>query len=203
MELAAARFALVVTPLAAAVLLASCDGGSIQPSAGEAGLPPAETVRGCRTAVYGEIAPETRKDAVTAGPLTLLVANGGRRAPVEAAVKVLALVRAGETATVVVPRPARSRLSLLYDFSRPGPRRPLRLSDGSSSVRFSACTRSEEWAEGRPYPDPRETQFNGGFFVRDAQCASLDVWVEGRAEPLQLSLGLDGGDRRCPPRRAS
>jgi hypothetical protein len=203
MRLAAASRPLVAAPLAAAVLLTSCDGESTQPSAGEAGPPPAETVRDCRTAVYGKIAPEARKEAVTAGPLTLLVADGEPRAPVEPVVKVLTLVRGDETVTVVVPEPARTRLSLLYDFSQPGPKRPLRLSDGTSSARFSACTRSEEWAEGRPYPDSRETQFNGGFFVRGGHCASLDVWVGGRAEPLRLNVGFARVDRRCPSGRPS
>jgi hypothetical protein len=136
---------------------------------------------------------------VTAGPLTLLVAGERPAAfdpPVE--VKALALLRAGQTATVAVPRAERSRLSLLYDFSSPGPRRPLRLSDGTSSVRFNACTRVEDWADGRPNPDARETQFNGGFFVSGGQCAALNVWVRGRAEPLELSFSLTRGDRPCP-----
>ena len=195
-KLAATRVVYVVAPLAAAAALASCDGESTQSS----GPPPADSVRGCRTAVYGEIAPEVRKAAVAAGPLALLVVDGGRRAAFEPSevVKVLALVRSGETVTVVVPDSERPRLSLLYEFSR-GPQRPLRLSDGTDSARLSACGRSEEWAQGRPYPDTRETQFNGGFFVRGADCALLDVWVEGRAAPLRLGVPFGTGDRPCPP----
>ena len=74
----------------------------------------------------------------------------------------------------------------------------LRLSDGTSSVRFSACAQGEEWAPGQPYPDPNETQFNGGFFVRGAHCASLEVWADGQENPLLLALGLGTGDRPCP-----
>jgi hypothetical protein len=188
-KLAPTRLALFVAPFAAAGALASCDGESTQAP----GPPTAETVRGCRTAVYGEIAPQVRKAAVAAGPLALLVVDGGRRAAFEPSqvVKVLALVRSGETVTVVVPDAERRRLSLLYEFSG-GPQR-------TSSARLSACARSEEWAQGRPYPDPRETQFNGGFFVRGAHCALLNVWVEGQPEPLRLGLPFGTGDRPCPP----
>jgi hypothetical protein len=182
--------------IALTAALAPCGGESTQSS----GRPPADTVRGCRTAVYGEIAPEVRRAAVAAGPLALLVLDGGRRAALEpsAVVKVLALVRSGATVTVVVPDTERPRLSLLYEFSR-GPERPLRLADGTDSARLSACDPSEEWAQGRPYPDATATQFNGGFFVRGAHCALLDVWVEGRAEPLRLGIPFGTGKRPCPP----
>ena len=111
--------------------------------------------------------------------------------------KVLALVKTGETVTLVVPEGERQRLSLLYDHG-PGPKRSLRLSDGTFSVRFRACEQGEEWAPGQPYPDPNETQFNGGFFVRGAHCAWLEVWVDGQESPLPLALGLGTGDRPCP-----
>jgi hypothetical protein len=191
------RLALIAAQIAVAAALASCGGESTQSS----GSPPADTVRGCRTAVYGDIAPELRRAAVVAGPLALIVVDGGRRAAFEPSgvVKVLALVRSGATVTVVVPDSERPRLSLLYEFSR-GPQRPLRLADGTDSARLSACDPSEEWAQGRPYPDTTETQFNGGFFVRGAHCALLDVWVEGRAKPLRLGLPFGTGAGPCPPR---
>jgi hypothetical protein len=204
MRCAAGRPAPVVAALAVLAALAGCDEEPTQSSA-----PPsqprltrpavAETIRDCRTAVYGRLAPTGRDHLVAVGPLALLVVGGERRGAVEppGAVKALALVRTGETVTVVVPEGERRRLSLLYDF-RAGPKRPLRLTDGTSSVRFSACTRSEEWASGRPYPDPKETQFNGGFFVRGAHCAALEVWVDGRADPLSLTLGFGTGRRPCP-----
>jgi len=198
------RLTLVVAALGALAALAGCDEEPTKPSVRHsqprlARPAVAETLRDCRTAVYGELAPARRKDAVTAGPLALLVVDAERRRAVEpsGAVKVLALVQAGETVTVVVPEGERRHLSLLYDF-KAGPRRPLRLSDGTSSARFSACTESEEWASGRPYPDPKETQFNGGFFVRGAHCATLEVWVDGQEGPLPLTLGLGTGGRACP-----
>jgi hypothetical protein len=180
--------------------LAACDGGSKQPSAGNIdGPPPAETVRDCPSAIYGEeINPRTLGDAVVAGPLTLAIEAGWADRPARAfepewVLKVLAIVRAGESMTLVVPEAEQDRLSLLYDVSERGPRRPLRLSDGSWSVRFSACTSSEEWIPGKPYPDPQKTQFNGGFFVRGAHCASLDVWADGQEETsAALASSRDG-----------
>jgi len=206
MTCAAGRLTLVAA-LAALAALAGCDEEPTQPPARHsqprlAQPPLAETVRDCGTAVYGRLAPTVRKDAVAAGPLALLVVDGERRAAVEPSgvVKVLALVQTGETVTLVVPEGERRRLSLLYDFG-PGPKRPLRLSDGTSSTRFNACTRSEEWAGGRPYPDPKETQFNGGFFVRGAHCTTLEVWIDGRAGPLPLTLGFGTGGQPCRAER--
>jgi hypothetical protein len=188
-----------------ALSLAACNVGSTEPSAGGLERPPrAETVRDCPSAVYGrEIDPRALADAVVAGPLTLVVEGGWMDLPARAyapdtVLKVLALARAGEPMTLVVPEAERDRLALLYDVDEPGPRRPLRLSDGTWSAQFSACTRAEEWIPGKAYPDPRKTQFNGGFFVRGAHCAPLDVWAYGQEEPLRRWLPLGTGDRPCP-----
>lgn len=202
MRCAAGRPTPVVAALFVLAALAGCDEEPTQSSAPPSKprlTRPAETIRDCRTAVYGRLPPTARDHLVAVGPLAVLVVGGERRGAVEppGPVKALALVRTGETVTVVVPEDERRRLSLLYDF-RAGPKRPLRLADGASSVRFSACTPSEELASGRPYPDPKETQFNGGFFVRVAHCAALEVWVDGRADPMSLTLGLGTGRRRCP-----
>jgi hypothetical protein len=192
------RSGLVSTALLAAVLLPlACDDAA--PVA-----PRPETVRDCRSAVYGEeIARSAMKDAVVAGPLTLVIAGEWVDLPArayapDATLKVLAIVRAGETVTLVVPGADRDRLSLLYDVNEPGPRRPLRLSDGTRSVRFTACSQSDEWISGRPYPDTRETQFNGGFFVRGAHCAPLHVWMKGQDVPARLWLPLGTAGRPCP-----
>jgi hypothetical protein len=207
----AARAVLVGSALLTALVpsLAACDGGSTQPSAGDPNGPPRpETVRDCPSAVYGEeINPRALEDAVIAGPLTLAVEAGWADRPARAyaperVLKVLAIVRAGERVTLVVPGGERDRLSLLYDVTERGPPRPLRLSDGTWSVRFTACTSSEEWVPGERYPDTRKTQFNGGFFVRGAHCAPLDVWTDGQEEPLRRWLSLGTGDRPCPAERA-
>ena len=189
------------TALAATAALSACELGSqeraepTQAPAADSRPPPAEIVRRCRTAVYG--ARPTRKHAVGVGPISLVVGGGKRPAEVEPSgvVKVLVLLRTRETATVIVPEDERGRLSLLYDIG-PGPKRELRLSDGTSSVRFEACTASQEWVDGKPYPDEHETQFNGGFFVRGPQCALLDVWIEGQTGPSRF--GVEIGGRPCP-----
>jgi hypothetical protein len=122
------------------------------------------------------------RSAVDAGRLTLAIEGGWLGLPARAyapntILKVLALVRTGKPVTLVVPASERARLSLLYDVDAPGPRRPLRLADGTWSVRFSACARGEGWSQGRSYPDPDQTQFNGGFFVRGAHARP---WTCGR-----------------------
>jgi hypothetical protein len=158
---------------------------------------------------YGEgLNPRALEDAVVAGALTLVIQAGWMDRPARAfarepTLKVLALVRAGERVTLVVPGDERERLSLLYDVSGPVRRRPVRLSDGTRSVRFSACAESEEWIPGERYPDPRETQFNGGLFIGGAHCAAVDVWVEGEEEPLRRWLPLGTGPRPCPAEPAS
>jgi hypothetical protein len=204
---ARARAVLVAAALLTALVLALAEGddGPIQPSAdGSEERRRPETVRDCPSAVYGEgINSKALEDAVVAGPLTLAIQAGWMDRPTRAfarepTLKVLAIVRAGERVTLVVPGDERGHLSLLYDVSEPGPRRPLRLSDGTSSVRFSACTESEEWIPGERYPDPRRTQFNGGLFVRGAHCAAVDVWAEGEEEPLRRWLPLGTGSHPCP-----
>jgi hypothetical protein len=197
--------ALVVSALVAVAALTLAAGGAEStPRGGDAAAEPEpEVVRPCKTAVFGELRPGWRKRAVVAGPLALLPwePNFG---PAElfrpdAVVKVLALVNAGARVTLAVPEAERQRVSLLYDDSGPGPRRPLRFSDGTSSVRFSACSRS-----GAEYPGPggypgRKTQFNGGFFVRGAHCAAIEVLTEARTNPIRRWLPFGIGDRACPP----
>jgi hypothetical protein len=194
-----ARVALLASGLvgAVAVSLFACGNDSEQPVAGEHLKPPeAETLRGCRTAVYGDIDPKARSEATVAGPLELLAGSAANRLEPDGVAKVLAVIRAGEAVTLAVPEPERGRLSLLYDMSSPGPRRPLRLSDGVSVVRFSACARGI--VAGTRVKGASESQFNGGFFVRGAHCAPIEVWVEGREEPLRRWLPFGTGGRPCP-----
>jgi hypothetical protein len=198
--------ALVVSALIAVAALTFAAGGdeSTPGDGGDAAAaaePEPETVSPCRTAVYGELKPGWRKQAVVAGPLALVPwePNFARRRPElfrgrGAEVKVLALVDAGARVTLAVPEAERQRLSLLYGVPGPGAR-DWRLSDGTLSVRFSACSRSSE------YPG-RQTQFNGGFVVRSAHCAAIDVWAEGRTNPIRRWLPFGVGDRQCPPARA-
>jgi hypothetical protein len=165
--------------------------------------PEPETFRPCKTAQFGELASGWRKRAVVAGPFALLpyLERRPELFVPDAEVKVIAVVDAGARVTLAVPEAERQRISLLYS-SGPGPQRLYRFSDGTSSVRFSACSRS-----GAEYPVPggypgRESQFNGGFFVRGAHCAAIEVWAEGRTDPIRRWLPFGVDDRRCPPGRA-
>jgi hypothetical protein len=197
--------ALVVLVLSAVAVLAFAAGGD-EPAPGDGGdaaaaaEPKPETIRPCKTAVFGELEPGWRKRAVVAGPLALrpyLERRPELFVP-DAEVKVIAVVDAGARVTLAVPEAERRRISLLYDFGGPRINRDLRLSDGTSSVQFSACSRS-----GVEYPGPgsypgRETQFNGGFFVRGAHCAAIEVWAEGRTSPIRRWLPFGVRKQRCP-----
>ncbi len=191
--------ALAVTALIAAGALTLAAGGDESTPgdgvyAAAAVEPEPEAVRPCRTAVFGELDPGWRKRAWVAGPLALLFYRERRPEHFrpDAELKAIAVVRAGATVTLAVPEAERQRFSLLYDYGGPRLNRLFRLSDGTSSVRFSPCSRSSD------YPG-RETQFNGGFFVRDAHCAAIDVWVEGRTNPIRRWLPFGVADRACPP----
>src|SRR5918995_214659 len=128
MTAAAARVALLVSGLVSAVVfsLFACGSDSTQPAGGEhLKAPEAEkTLRGCRTAVYVDIDPKARSEATVAGPLELLAGSDADRLEPDGVAKVLAVLRAGEAVTLAVPESERGRVSLLYDVSGPGPRRP-------------------------------------------------------------------------------
>ena len=165
--------ALAVSAVAAVAVL-TLTAGRDEPTprhgdAAAAAEPEPEAVRRCKTAVYGELDPEWRKRAVVAGPLALLpyLERRPELFVPDAELKVIAVVRSGASVTLAVPEAERQRISLLYDSGGPRLNRLFRLSDGTSSVRFIACSRG------------RETQFNGGFFVRDAHCAAIEVWTRG------------------------
>jgi hypothetical protein len=200
MSPADARVALLASGLVAVVIsLSACGNDSAQPAGGgPLKAPEAETLRGCRTAVYGDIDPKALSEATVAGPLELLAGSAADRLEPDGVAKVLAVLQAGEGVTLAVPESERRRLSLLYDLSGPGPHRPLRLSDGVSAVRFTACAKGI--VAGTRVKGAAESQFNGGFFVRGAHCAPIEVWVEGREEPLRRWLPFGTGGRPCPAR---
>jgi hypothetical protein len=193
--------ALVVSTLVAlaALTLAAGGAGSTPRDGGDAAAaaePEPETVRPCKTAVYGDLRRGWPKRAVVAGPLALLPYPERRPKHFvpDAELKVMAVVRAGARVTLAVPEAERQRMYLLYDDSAPAPHR---LSDGTSSVRFRACSRSGKYPGPGGYPG-RETQFNGGFFVRDAHCAAIEVWTEGRTTPIRRWLPFGVHRPRCP-----
>ena len=154
-----ARVALVVSALAAGALTLAADRGESTPRGGgdaaAAAEPEPETVRPCRTAVFGEPRPGWRKRAVVAGrlaltPLKPYFKRGLKFFQSEAELKVLAVVDAGARVTLAVPEAERRRLSLL----------------GGLFVRGAHCVAIEVWTEGRRDPRRRWLPFG----IRDGRC---------------------------------
>jgi hypothetical protein len=164
----------VVGAVAAAVSL---------PAAGTAAGPRAFT-RTCDTAVYGELNADWQKDAVVAGPLTLVWALGyatPRSAPPKRTVahKVLVVVEPATTVTVAIPASAQALASLAYDPRRFNDMRRVRA--GYAAVTFAAC----EQPNG-DLPWQRGTQFNGAFIVYGRRCVPIDVSVAGQPAARRL-----------------
>ena len=136
-------------------------------------------VRTCRTSVYGRLARNWEKDAITVGRVSFayLKVNGLRaagwaepRAGVQS-LKVLVIVRSGPAQTVqILPE---SAVALQYDPSSFD--RSRSLSDGDPAVRFVPCGEGEGF---RQAPDD-ETQFNGGFLAAEPVCATLRAVEDG------------------------
>jgi hypothetical protein len=177
------------------------DGGSVadvrSPRVGK------PVVRGCSGRVEGgRVTPQPGRDRVI-GPLAFVslrdeyeaVARPDpRRSPPPAGfsahpLKALVLLRAGVRVALVVPRPQRPWMQLLYD--------PSSVWLGSHRVTLEACRRQGY------------TQFSGSIYVdfgrapRRARCARLIVRVDGRRRPLVPRLfdpyGLSCRSRARPP----
>jgi hypothetical protein len=93
---------------------------------------------------------------------------------------VLAVIRAGHAARVVIPDDATDQVAVVYDVAVwPNANRDgLRLTDGETEVEFRACS-------------DRDTQFNGGFLVAAPGCIVLDVYVDDGTEPVALRAPFD------------
>jgi hypothetical protein len=165
--------------------------------------PRAVLERDCRSHVEGKLHPQSIRDAVVAGPLSLPGAaayaeqenpNPGAR---YVGYKTIVVVEAGEEATVVVPASERGRASLDYEYGA-GARRhrrtpPVKVSDGVPVVRFVACDRgTRPWMRGHPLD--RETQFNGGIITRWGRCLPLDVWSGGADRPRRVTVSFGAGN---------
>jgi hypothetical protein len=146
-------------------------------------------VRSCENSVYGDLPAGWEAQTVFAGPLGLFdLSHNVREArytPLRGttrryeAIKILLLVKSGESATLTVPSEERRQVALLYapPLARGGT--GVSVAEGHAAVTFYACPASEEL----PY-----TQFNGGFVVAGSRCAEVDVTVEGRSEPFVLGI---------------
>jgi hypothetical protein len=150
--------------------------------------------------VEGRLAPESRRDALRAAPLSLPSARAFATAenPNPGArfvdYKTIVVVRAGQEATVAVPPHERGRASLDYGYGVRADRRtpPVKVADGVPVVRFVACERGTRPLV-RGHPLDRETQFNGGIITRWGRCLPLDVWSGGRDRPVRMTVSFGAG----------
>jgi hypothetical protein len=166
---------------------------------------PEETVtRDCGTSVYGDLGRDWLPSSIVVGPLAFVGARryssstssfagvgGGRYR----GSKLLALVRTGWVARVVVPAAERRLVALQYtpaDFNK-----AVVPAQGKHDVTFTACP------PGRPLLGPataRWTQFNGAVVVAGRRCVTLAVYsaTQGHRLPTrELRTRLSFGAGAC------
>ena len=172
-------------------------------------------VRTCESSVYGTLdTAGWRQHSIVAGPITFYYADGYAQQPASEYApvpgngdryrgqKMLALVRPGATATVVVPEAEQAFAALLYDPADWNDRNAYRMDEGESAVTFRACKEGQGSPSGGPLN--AMTQFNGGFVVAGARCVPLDILVPGRSQSIRVTLPLvpaaanDAGFTRSP-----
>jgi len=156
-------------------------------------------VRDCRSAVYGDVGKNWRRNAIGVGSIAFVQANEFARwsrsslAPLSGttdrydAQKVLVIVDSGATVTVTVPAAERRSFALLYDPSQFN-KNSHRVSDGEWKVTFHAC----RWQQSGGFMPG----FNGGFIVAGPRCVSLKVYVKGKTRS-RLALPLGVAARGC------
>lgn len=115
------------------------------------------------------------------GPIALGALGTFRRAQLEAArpgqqrfpaIESVAVVNAGATVTVAVPRAERGYVGLIYDKSKFSNDGLYRIKDLNWVVRFEACTDTKF--------NYGYSQFDGGIVVAGRRCLSLDFYLDGR-----------------------
>jgi hypothetical protein len=194
---------LAVVPTAAG----GCSFGGSDAATAPSRDPPNAPLRGCRERVEAgpPAKPRPRRDTIV-GPLVLQgAASAWRRASRQppsgnyppgfnaSPMKIIAMLRAGERATLVVPKAQRDWMRLLYrvPFGR-----------GDTAIALQACRRSTSEADQRRECGPRPrhacrspyTYFNGGIYIDFAaapergRCAQIEVWTRRRTRPLVARL---------------
>jgi hypothetical protein len=160
------------------------------------GTPSANVVRDCGSSGQHGVTADSLQQALTVGPISLgglgaeLTHSGlphtpgvrGRYLSLEA----IAVVRAGATVVLVVPRAERRYVALIYSKSNFRSDGLYRIRDLASVVRFEAC-RDAAFNHGI-------SQFDGGLVVAGRRCFSLDFFIAGRKRVIRRRLPLG---RRC------
>jgi hypothetical protein len=158
----------------AATLIAACGSTSASQAALRA---PSIGVRTCSKVGFGGLAADWRRRAVTFGPLsfpnlrqftahqTLPGTLNGRYGAYE----IVAVVSAGATPVLSLPRSEWATVGLLYNPDKFRNDGAYRIRDMDQAVRFSAC-KSRSFNHG-------VSQFDGGFLVTHRQCVRFLVTI--------------------------
>jgi hypothetical protein len=207
MALFRSRWLRVNALVGALVILAGCSGGSSRSVATvkttspptavlHPALPPGtpipSTVRGCAGSGQHGVTAESLHQALVVGPISLgglgpeLTRRGlesrrrigGRFLSLEA----IAVVKAGSTVVLSVPRAERDRVGLIYNKDKFRNDGLYRVRDLDSVVGFEACR--------DPAFNGGISQFDGGIVVADRRCFSLDFYIAGDRAKITRRLPI-------------
>jgi hypothetical protein len=160
--------------------------------------------RDCGTSVHGDLGSDWMRSSVVVGPLAFVRARAyatsthtfaGVGSGRYRGTKLLALVRTGWVARLVVPAAERQTVALQYaraDFNK-----AVVPAESEHDVTFTACP------PGRPLLGPkaaRWTQFNGAIVVAGRRCVTLTVYAARQGHPLPprpLQAHLSFGAGSC------
>jgi hypothetical protein len=178
-------------------VLAGC-GGSARTA-----TPAATVARTCdphHTGVgYGGVSAYAQSQALRVGPIslgslgTLTLASLDRLRPGQTrfrALESIAVIEAGASVTVAVPRSQRSYVALIYDKSKFRDDGAYRIRDLDSVVRFEACK--------DPHFNHGVSQYDGGIVVAGRRCFTLDFYIQGREGKIERRIPSRA---RCPAGR--
>jgi hypothetical protein len=147
--------------------------------------------RDCTSSVYGHLGGNWLSSSVVTGPLAFVRARAYAESTASFAglaggryrgTKLLAAVRTGWVARVVVPTGQRRKVAFQYapvDFNT-----AVVPAESEHDVTFTACR------PGRPLLGPKSarwTQFNGAIVVAGRRCVSLDVFAAKQGHALPTS----------------
>jgi hypothetical protein len=186
-EAPAGRAAAITSAPAAATTAAPAPPGS-----------PGAFVRTCQDSVYGDLGDGWRPRSVVVGPLALVALRDAATQPAVdfrprggryQGLKVLVVVEAGATVTLVVPPAERRHLALLYDPAAWREDNRYRIADGDTAATFRSCPPGQA-----PVGDG-DTQFNGGFLVAGPRCVTLEVSTPAWKAPRRVTVSFGAG--RC------
>ena len=156
------------------------------------GTPHADVVRDCASSGQHGVTAQSLTQSLIVGPIALgglgaeLTRSGlpqtpnvrGRYPSLEA----IAVIKAGATVVLAVPRAERSDVALIYDKSKFRNDGLYRVRDLASVVRFAACQ--------DPAFNQGISQFDGGLVVANRRCFSLDFFIAGRKRVVTRRLPL-------------